>query len=213
MGTLIKRHESRLSKIKSPCSTMRRVWLSQSCRWSINLALLCAVHLGIAFCQTGVSSRSPRSRSSQQWSLLVTCKERMIIMPATIKKKMKIIKRLRFKFKKWMTNSLQRMSLRTSRMSSKDSAILIMTMFKMFKRRTYIILILDLGHSLIQVRHSMLTRSIDRMVKIRKSTLMTSTSKLHVTLLILILTQKNLLITLNKTHWPTYSQLKTNQIT
>ena len=200
MGTQIKSQESRLLKIKSPYSTMRRVWLSQSCRWSINLAPQCVALLEIAFCLTGVSSRSPRSRSSQQWSPLVTCKERMIIMPAIIKKRMKIIKRLRFKFKKWMTKSLQRMSLQTSRMSSKDLEILIMTMFKMFKRRTYIILILDLGHSLILVRHSMLTRSIDRMVKIRKSTLMTSTLKLHVTLLILILTQKNQLITLNKTH-------------
>ena len=200
MGIKIKRIELKLSRIKSPCFTMKKVWQFQSCRWPINLAPQFVVHLGIAFCPTGASSRLPRSRSSQQWSLLVTCKEKMIIMPATIKKRMKIIKRLRFKFKKWMTKSLQRMSLQTSRMSSKVLAILIMTMFKMFKRRTYIIQILDLGHSLILVKHSMLTRSIDQMVKILKSTLMTSTSKLHVTLLMLILTQKNQLISLNKTH-------------
>ena len=200
MGTKIKRHVSRLSKIRSPCFTMRRVWLSQSCRWSTNLAPQCVVHLKIAFYLTGASSHSLRLRSSQQWSLLVICKERMIIMPAIIKKRMKIIRRLRFKFKKWMTKSLQRMSLQTLRMSFKDLAIQIMTMFKMFKRRTYIIQIPDLGHSLIQVRQSMLTRNIDRMVKIQKSTLMTSTSKLHMTLIILILTLKNQLITLNKTH-------------
>jgi hypothetical protein len=125
----------------------------------------------------------------------------MIIMPATIKKRKKIIKKLRFRCKKWMMRILQRMSLQTLRMSSKDLAILIMTLFRMLK--TYIIQILDPDHSLILVRLLMLTRSIDLMVmikKIKKSSLMTSTSKLHVTLLTLNLMQIQLLMTLKSTH-------------
>jgi hypothetical protein len=87
------------------------------------------------------------------------------------------------------------------RMSSKDLAILIMTLFRMLK--TYIIQILDPDHSLILVRLLMLTRNIDLMEmikKIKKSSLMTSTSKLHVTLLTLNLMQIQLLMTLKSTH-------------